>query len=227
MATYFTENPAGVDIFMNGIHKFVGNSITGYADIMTALRQRDDVKLARFLNPPVKKAITPVKVKPTKTQQVYVFDGPNGRILVKLWPNGKAYLLSGQYVCDKSDPRLKLRSASTKTVRNVLLKVPHASRADFYVTNNPVVAKAPKIDRVESIVVGAVAEQLGLQKSEIDSSKTLLELDGDSLDAVEIVMAIEDDLGCALDDDAAVEKVFSGQIKGMIDYVRSQLPVKN
>ena len=54
------------------------------------------------------------------------------------------------------------------------------------------------IDRIKDIII----EQLGLEDAEISASTNLMkDLEADSLDAVEIIMAIEDEYGIEIPDE--------------------------
>jgi len=54
---------------------------------------------------------------------------------------------------------------------------------------------------IDAIVTKAIAEQFGTPEASVDLDKPLSDLDADSLDLVELVMAIEDALDIDLPDD--------------------------
>lgn len=66
-----------------------------------------------------------------------------------------------------------------------------------------------------------IAEQLGIEQSKVTDEKTLVaDLGADSLDEIEIVMAIEDEFGIEIIDDDA-EKITT--VKEAVDYVAKRL----
>jgi acyl carrier protein len=68
-------------------------------------------------------------------------------------------------------------------------------------------------DRVKKIVV----EHLGVDESKVTESASLMDdLGADSLDAVELVMAFEEEFGCEIPDDAA-DKIVT--VQDAIDYI--------
>ena len=72
-------------------------------------------------------------------------------------------------------------------------------------------------ERVKKIVV----EQLGVKEDEVnDSSSFVDDLGADSLDTVELVMALEEEFECEIPDEEA-EK--STTVQQAIDYVKAHL----
>lgn len=72
------------------------------------------------------------------------------------------------------------------------------------------------LEKVKDIVVG----QLAIDKSLIDIDTDLMEdLEADSLDAVEIIMAVEEEYGLAIPDDDA-EKFRT--VRDIVEYVENQ-----
>ena len=70
-------------------------------------------------------------------------------------------------------------------------------------------------ERVKKIVV----EQLGVKEDEVnDSSSFVDDLGADSLDTVELVMALEEEFECEIPDEEA-EKITS--VQQAIDYINS------
>jgi len=62
-----------------------------------------------------------------------------------------------------------------------------------------------------------IAEQLGAEASDITLETNLMkDLEADSLDAVEIIMAIEDEFGIEIPDDQAEHFQL---VKNLVDYV--------
>ncbi|MBF0614996.1 MAG: acyl carrier protein [Magnetococcales bacterium] len=69
-------------------------------------------------------------------------------------------------------------------------------------------------ERVKKIVV----EQLGVEASQVTEEANFVEdLGADSLDTVELVMALEEEFGCEIPDDAA-EKI--GTVKQAIEFIK-------
>lgn len=68
-------------------------------------------------------------------------------------------------------------------------------------------------ERVKKIVV----EQLGVKEEEVSSDSSFVEdLGADSLDTVELVMALEEEFGCEIPDEEA-EKIAT--VQQAIDYI--------
>lgn len=71
-------------------------------------------------------------------------------------------------------------------------------------------------DRVKKIVV----EQLGVKEEEVSSESSFVDdLGADSLDTVELVMALEEEFECEIPDEAA-EKITT--VQQAIDYINAQ-----
>ncbi len=72
-------------------------------------------------------------------------------------------------------------------------------------------------ERVKKIVV----EQLGVNENEVTPASSFVDdLGADSLDTVELVMALEEEFGCEIPDEQA-EKIST--VQQAIDYINSQL----
>lgn len=72
-------------------------------------------------------------------------------------------------------------------------------------------------DRVKKIVV----EQLGVDANQVTEESNFVEdLGADSLDTVELVMALEEEFGCEIPDDAA-EKIVT--VKQAIEFIKNNL----
>ena len=77
------------------------------------------------------------------------------------------------------------------------------------------------MESVEQRVKRIVAEQLGVNEADIKIESTFVDdLGADSLDTVELVMALEEEFECEIPDDEA-EKITS--VKQAIDYVSAHL----
>lgn len=77
------------------------------------------------------------------------------------------------------------------------------------------------MDSIEQRVKKIVAEQLGVNEADIkDESAFVDDLGADSLDTVEMVMALEDEFECEIPDEEA-EKIRT--VQQAIDYVGANL----
>ncbi|EQD35787.1 MAG: acyl carrier protein [Ferrovum sp.] len=75
---------------------------------------------------------------------------------------------------------------------------------------------------IEERVKKIVSEQLGVKLEDIQTSSSFVEdLGADSLDTVELVMALEEEFECEIPDEQA-EKITT--VQQAIDYVNSHLP---
>ena len=80
-------------------------------------------------------------------------------------------------------------------------------------------------NEIKTKIAGIVAEQLGVAVSQVTPEKAFVaDLGADSLDTVELIMALEDGFGLEIDDDAA-EKLTTVQL--VIDYVLIATKVKS
>lgn len=70
------------------------------------------------------------------------------------------------------------------------------------------------IDKVKEII----SEQLGIDADSItENSKVIADLGADSLDIVELIMALEDEFGISVDEDKVQKLVTVGDIVKIID----------
>ena len=77
------------------------------------------------------------------------------------------------------------------------------------------------MENIEQRVKRIVAEQLGVNESEIKNESSFVDdLGADSLDTVELVMALEEEFECEIPDEEA-EKITS--VQQAIDYVTAHL----
>ena len=77
------------------------------------------------------------------------------------------------------------------------------------------------MENIEQRVRKIVAEQLGVNESEIKNESAFVEdLGADSLDTVELVMALEEEFECEIPDEEA-EKITT--VQQAIDYVNGHL----
>jgi acyl carrier protein len=77
------------------------------------------------------------------------------------------------------------------------------------------------MESVEQRVKKIVAEQLGVNEADVKIESTFVDdLGADSLDTVELVMALEEEFECEIPDEEA-EKITS--VQQAIDYIKSHL----
>jgi acyl carrier protein len=75
------------------------------------------------------------------------------------------------------------------------------------------------IKEIEEKTKKIVAEQLGVKEEEVKTASSFVEdLGADSLDTVELVMALEEEFGCEIPDEEA-EKITT--VQQAIDYISS------
>ena len=74
---------------------------------------------------------------------------------------------------------------------------------------------------IEARVKKIIAEQLGVPESDVTNEKAFVaDLGADSLDTVELVMALEEEFECEIPDEEA-EKITS--VQQAIDYVKAHV----
>ena len=75
------------------------------------------------------------------------------------------------------------------------------------------------MENIEARVKKIIAEQLGVNEAELKNESSFVDdLGADSLDSVELVMALEEEFGCEIPDEDA-EKITT--VQQAIDYVTS------
>ena len=78
------------------------------------------------------------------------------------------------------------------------------------------------MENIEQRVKKIVAEQLGVNEAEVKNDSSFVDdLGADSLDTVELVMALEEEFECEISDEDA-EKITT--VQQAIDYVSAHLP---
>ena len=77
------------------------------------------------------------------------------------------------------------------------------------------------MDEIQEKIVKIICEQLGKDKSEISMNSNFIDdLDADSLDTVELVMALEEEFSTEIADDEAEKLTTVGKT---VDYVLNNL----
>lgn len=69
-----------------------------------------------------------------------------------------------------------------------------------------------------------IADELGLQKDEIEMDSRLTELGADSLHKVSLMLELENEFGIEIDDRAAA-KLFT--VRDVLRYIENAMPVQN
>ena len=78
---------------------------------------------------------------------------------------------------------------------------------------------------IEQRVKKIVSEQLGVNEAEVKNESSFVnDLGADSLDTVELVMALEEEFDCEIPDEEA-EKIAT--VQQAIDYVSAHMPTKD
>ena len=78
------------------------------------------------------------------------------------------------------------------------------------------------MENVEQRIKKIVAEQLGVNEAEVKSESSFVDdLGADSLDTVELVLALEEEFECEIPDEQA-EKI--NTVQQAIDYINSNNP---
>ena len=76
------------------------------------------------------------------------------------------------------------------------------------------------MENLEQRIKKIVAEQLGVNEAEVNTESSFVDdLGADSLDTVELVMALEEEFECEIPDEQA-EKI--NTVQQAIDYINSQ-----
>lgn len=79
------------------------------------------------------------------------------------------------------------------------------------------------MSQTEQEVIEIVAEQLGVDKSEISREKSFVEdLNADSLDLTELIMTFEERFSCEISEEEAEKLKTIGDV---IDYISQQMKV--
>jgi acyl carrier protein len=77
------------------------------------------------------------------------------------------------------------------------------------------------MENIEQRVKKIVAEQLGVNEAEVKTESSFVDdLGADSLDTVELVMALEEEFECEIPDEEA-EKI--ANVQQAIDYIKTHL----
>jgi acyl carrier protein len=90
----------------------------------------------------------------------------------------------------------------------------------FFVNQKQLILKEIKMSDIEKQVKGIVAEQLGVKEEEVTNEASFVDdLGADSLDTVELVMALEEEFDTEIPDEQA-EKITT--VQQAIDFVNSK-----
>ena len=77
------------------------------------------------------------------------------------------------------------------------------------------------MENIEQRVRKIVAEQLGVNEADVKNESSFVnDLGADSLDTVELVMALEEEFECEIPDEEA-EKITT--VQGAIDYIKAHV----
>ena len=78
------------------------------------------------------------------------------------------------------------------------------------------------MDTTAARVARIMSEQLGQAIEHVTEDKTVGQLDGDSLDAVECVMCMEDEFGIEIPD-ADAERLYPARLSEWVTYIDTRL----
>jgi acyl carrier protein len=88
-------------------------------------------------------------------------------------------------------------------------------------SSHPISGKEFQMENIEQRVKKIVAEQLGVNEADIKNDSSFVDdLGADSLDTVELVMALEEEFECEIPDEEA-EKITT--VQQAVDYVTNNL----
>ena len=86
---------------------------------------------------------------------------------------------------------------------------------------NPFLRRGKQMENIEPRVKKIVAEQLGVNEADVKIESSFVnDLGADSLDTVELVMALEEEFECEIPDEDA-EKITT--VQQAIDYVKAHV----
>jgi acyl carrier protein len=87
---------------------------------------------------------------------------------------------------------------------------------------DPLEREGRNVSSVEDRVKQIVVEQLGVKEEEVSPDSSFVDdLGADSLDTVELVMALEEEFNCEIPDEEA-EKITT--VQQAMDYIKAHLP---
>jgi acyl carrier protein len=94
-------------------------------------------------------------------------------------------------------------------------------KIDRFFTTRTIQGRSFKMENIEQRVKKIVAEQLGVNEADIKNESSFVDdLGADSLDTVELVMALEEEFECEIPDEDA-EKITT--VQQAIDYVNANV----
>jgi acyl carrier protein len=246
---FFQELSDGLSIFIEGKQTFVPKTHANFDLILKSLREKAFVKIEDLIkgvtapkpalsvdwpfpvaavqrSPSRISVQAPQRKNYHKNRRVYVFDNGSYRGVVYLKNGTELYDRTGVFIATVGNPNVKIRAARTATVEKMLLRIPKSEREKFYITEDATVPVLhatvnSDTDGVSHRVKKIVAKQLGLSVNDIKPERRFVhDLGADSLDLVELVMALEDEFGCPCPDEDA-ERITT--VQAAIDYARSKL----
>jgi acyl carrier protein len=89
------------------------------------------------------------------------------------------------------------------------------------ISNHPQSAWSKYMSTIEERVKKIVIEQLGVKEEEVTNSSSFVDdLGADSLDTVELVMALEEEFECEIPDEEA-EKITT--VQQAVDYIKAHV----
>lgn len=99
--------------------------------------------------------------------------------------------------------------------------VTHYNGGTAYVVLNFILEVNPTMSSIDERVKKIVIEQLGVKEEEVTTTASFVEdLGADSLDTVELVMALEEEFECEIPDEEA-EKITT--VAQAVDYVNAHI----
>lgn len=174
------------------------------------------------------------KLRIPRNPKVYVFDNGNFAAIVRTGskpgehPNS-LYDRNGTYIAEVNNSSVRIKAARTATVFSMLKRMSKQQRREFFI---PEVAKVQVLkatpacttDAVANRIIQVISEQYGVSRAAVNLTDRLCtDYDGDSLDAVELTMALEDEFGFEIPDEDAEKLGTDASVQEIIDAVRPKI----